>query len=132
MQPHSSITLLKMLPHYSQSSCENATPSSSTSPLAMDLLGSTSLGVHSLQPLSGYKVFKAGIQTLFPNWGHWVWLQYKLCDGCCHTVEPFKLVLFTPCTEWDVHVHEHTVSYVYIKYNKNIIILFRVIHRSSK
>ena len=28
------VTLLKMQPHYSQSSCENATPSSSTSPLA--------------------------------------------------------------------------------------------------
>ena len=34
-----------------------------------------------------------------------------------------KLVLLTPCTEWDVHLHEHTVSYVY-KYNKNIIIIF--------
>ena len=29
-----SVTLLKMRPHYSQSSRENATPSSSTSPLA--------------------------------------------------------------------------------------------------
>ena len=28
------VTLLKMRPHYSQSSCENATPSSGTSPLA--------------------------------------------------------------------------------------------------
>ena len=28
------VTLLKMQPHYSQSSCENATPSNSTSPLA--------------------------------------------------------------------------------------------------
>ena len=28
------VTLLKLLPHYSKSSCENATPSSSTSPLA--------------------------------------------------------------------------------------------------
>ena len=28
------VTLLKMGPHYSQSSCENATPSTSTSPLA--------------------------------------------------------------------------------------------------
>ena len=28
------VTLLKMRPHYSQSSCENATPSSSTSPWA--------------------------------------------------------------------------------------------------
>ena len=28
------VTLFKMRPHYSQSSCENATPSSSTSPLA--------------------------------------------------------------------------------------------------
>ena len=27
------VTLLKMLPHYSQSSCENATPSSGTSPV---------------------------------------------------------------------------------------------------
>ena len=28
------VTLLKLLPHYSKSSCENATPSSGTSPLA--------------------------------------------------------------------------------------------------
>ena len=28
------VTLLKMQPHYSQSSCENVTPSSGTSPLA--------------------------------------------------------------------------------------------------
>ena len=28
------VTLLKIWPHYSQSSCENATPSSGTSPLA--------------------------------------------------------------------------------------------------
>ena len=35
VRPHSSkLTLLKMRPHYSQSSRENATPSSSTSPLA--------------------------------------------------------------------------------------------------
>ena len=30
------VTLLKMRPHYSQSSRENATPSSGTSPLASD------------------------------------------------------------------------------------------------
>ena len=34
VRPHSSITLLKMQSHYSQSSRENATPSSGTSPLA--------------------------------------------------------------------------------------------------
>lgn len=34
MRPHS-VTLLEMQPHYGQSSCENATPSSGTSPIVV-------------------------------------------------------------------------------------------------
>ena len=70
------VTLLKLLPHYSKSSCENATPSSSTSPLASykevpphppGILGSCQSAIGQFFPLSLVTVQEVSAKVISPQ-----------------------------------------------------------------
>ena len=87
------VSLLKMRPHYSQSSRENATPSSGTSPLAS----------HNGVPSPGFAYFPCGIFYSKREWGTCLYTSCLCMYACMIMADDFSLgsVCFKSLQSWD-------------------------------